>query len=40
MASNPENLEAPNASELRPKDPPSLATIRALGATAINGSNR
>ena len=35
---NPENIEAPNKSELPPKKIVSTATIKALGAAAIKGS--
>lgn len=36
MPRNPENMEAPSPSELKPKPKPDVA--KALGATAIKGS--
>ena len=36
---NPETLEAPNKSEKKPTSD-KTATIKALGATAIKGSNK
>ena len=38
MARGPENLEAPNKSELKPKPRPDVA--KALGSTAIKGSQQ
>jgi hypothetical protein len=36
---NPENLEAPNKSEQKPASD-KLGTVKALGGTAIKGSNK
>lgn len=40
MPRNPENLEAPNPGELKPKPQPNPDTVKALGATAIKGANK
>ena len=40
MGRNPENLERPNPTELPPKKAVSPETIKALGRTAIKGSQQ
>lgn len=40
MPRNPENLEAPNSSELKPKPGPNPDTVKSLGSTAIKGANK
>ncbi len=37
---NPENRERPNASELRPKQQPSEATVRKLGQAAVEAAKK
>jgi hypothetical protein len=37
---SPENKEAPNASEKKPKQQPSEQTARNVGKTAVRGSGR
>ena len=40
MARGPENLEAPNNSELKPKQDRREQTAKDLGRTAIRGTNK